>query len=261
MGRHRSHTRRITGLEFGTREDGRVSLVSVGEDKYLVEYNLPASNQVSDYERLSPVDSCGQEQRSRSVKVVSKPSSNVGKTTKKMHNYLGVVFESPGRMRAEQETGLLITEAPKRIEQSGLPSALLWHPLLGSDFEDRLVREIGDVTVRNSSVRKVFAMIVFFVGTNRRCPLPGTWYLQSLFCDHDGVKVTANDDFKLKEWNAENKSCRKTTIGPTFGGPINQLKQINHIHVDGHLRPSAFAAYGTSNKVVGLVSCIACSRV
>ena len=46
MGRHRSHGKAITGLEFGTREDGRVSLVSVGEDRCLVEYNLPESNQV-----------------------------------------------------------------------------------------------------------------------------------------------------------------------------------------------------------------------
>lgn len=46
VGRHRSHGRTITGLEFGTREDGRVSLVSVGEDRCLVEYNLPESNQV-----------------------------------------------------------------------------------------------------------------------------------------------------------------------------------------------------------------------
>lgn len=32
-----------------------------------------------------------------------------------------------------------MAEAPRRIEQSGLPTALMWHPLLGSDFEDRLV--------------------------------------------------------------------------------------------------------------------------
>lgn len=41
--------------------------------------------------------------------------------------------------RAQQETGLLMAEAPRRIEQNGLPTALLWHPLLGSDYEDRLV--------------------------------------------------------------------------------------------------------------------------
>ncbi|CAM9566703.1 unnamed protein product, partial [Hapterophycus canaliculatus] len=146
VGRHRSHGKAITGLEFGTREDGRVSLVSVGEDRCLVEYNLPESN---------------------------------------------------------QETGLMMAEVPRRIEQDGLPTALLWHPLLGSDFEDRL--------------------------------------------------VTANNEYKFKQWNADNKSCRKTTIGPTFGGPINRLKQINHIHTDGQVRPTEFVAYGTADKVVGLV--------
>ncbi|CBJ27265.1 flagellar associated protein [Ectocarpus siliculosus] len=146
VGRHRSHGRAITGLEFGTREDGRVSLVSVGEDRCLVEYNLPDSN---------------------------------------------------------QETGLLMAEAPRRIEQNGLPTALLWHPLLGSDYEDRL--------------------------------------------------VTANNEYKFKQWNADNKSCRRTTIGPTFGGPINRLEQINNIHTDGQSRPTEFVAYGTAEKVVGLV--------
>ncbi len=67
-------------------------------------------------------------------------------------NCFGVLLESPspiaastvhtrrmhGRTR-KQENGLLMAEVPKRIEQSGLPTALLWHPLLGSDFEDRLV--------------------------------------------------------------------------------------------------------------------------
>ncbi|CAM9695874.1 unnamed protein product [Ectocarpus sp. 12 AP-2014] len=146
VGRHRSHGRTITGLEFGTREDGRVSLVSVGEDRCLVEYNLPDSN---------------------------------------------------------QETGLMMAEAPRRIEQNGLPTALLWHPLLGSDYEDRL--------------------------------------------------VTASNEYKFKQWNADNKSCRRTTIGPTFGGPINRLEQINNIHTDGQSRPTEFVAYGTAEKVVGLV--------
>ena len=36
-----------------------------------------------------------------------------------------------------------MAEAPKRIEQNGLPTALLWHPLLGSDFEDRLVSHLS----------------------------------------------------------------------------------------------------------------------
>lgn len=68
------------------------------------------------------------------------------------------------------------------------------------------------------------------------------------------AQVTANNEYKLKQWNADNKSCRRTTIGPTFGGPINRLEQINHIHTDGQSRPTEFVAYGTADKVVGLVS-------
>lgn len=68
------------------------------------------------------------------------------------------------------------------------------------------------------------------------------------------MQVTANSEYKLKQWNADNKSCRRTTLGPTFGGPINRLEQVNHIHTDGVSRPSEFVAYGTAEKVVGLVS-------
>lgn len=68
------------------------------------------------------------------------------------------------------------------------------------------------------------------------------------------AQVTANSEYKLKQWNADNKSCRRTTLGPTFAGPINRLQQINHIHTDGQSRPSEFVAYGTADKVVGLVS-------
>lgn len=68
------------------------------------------------------------------------------------------------------------------------------------------------------------------------------------------LQVTANNEFKLKQWNADNKSCRSTSIGPTFGGSINRLVQINHIHTDGQSRPTEFVAYGTADKVVGLVS-------
>lgn len=68
--------------------------------------------------------------------------------------------------------------------------------------------------------------------------------------------MTANNEYKFKQWNADNKSCRRTTIGPTFGGPINRLEQINHIHTDGQSRPTEFVAYGTADKVVGLVSLV-----
>lgn len=72
--------------------------------------------------------------------------------------------------------------------------------------------------------------------------------------------MTANNEYKFKQWNADNKSCRRTTIGPTFGGPINRLEQINHINTDGQSRPTEFVAYGTADKVVGLVSSVKIGR-
>ena len=36
IGRHRSHSRALTGLEFGVLEDGSRALVSIGQDKRLV---------------------------------------------------------------------------------------------------------------------------------------------------------------------------------------------------------------------------------
>ena len=39
--------------------------------------------------------------------------------------------------------GLLLMDDPRRLEQTAVPTALCWHPLLGTgdakDFEDRLV--------------------------------------------------------------------------------------------------------------------------
>ncbi|CAN0396858.1 unnamed protein product, partial [Ectocarpus sp. 8 AP-2014] len=67
--------------------------------------------------------------------------------------------------------------------------------------------------------------------------------------------VTANNEYKFKQWNADNKSCRRTTIGPTFGGPINRLEQINNIHTDGQSRPTEFVPFdGNSHKMMGLIA-------
>lgn len=55
--------------------------------------------------------------------------------------------------------------------------------------------------------------------------------------------ITANSDFKFKEWNADNKLCRKTSLGPTFGGPVNSFVPLSN----------SLAAYATRSRVLGLV--------
>mmetsp|Transcript_20905 Transcript_20905/g.43637 ORF Transcript_20905/g.43637 Transcript_20905/m.43637 type:complete len:926 (+) Transcript_20905:54-2831(+) len=147
IGRYKSHSGSITGIEFATREDGRLALVSVGEDRMLVEYDL--------------------------VDVTA-------------------------------ETGLKLRNEPTKIEQTAIPTTCLWHPLLGGDFEDRV--------------------------------------------------ITANNEFKFKQWNADNKSCRKTSLCPTFGGPLTSLSNIPQHNPEKNLYgPSPYLVYSTAEKVVGVV--------
>jgi WD40 repeat protein/Ca2+-binding EF-hand superfamily protein len=44
IGRHKSHTKLITGIEFGVRQDGSVGLASIGEDCRLVLYDVLRSS-------------------------------------------------------------------------------------------------------------------------------------------------------------------------------------------------------------------------
>ncbi|TYZ69452.1 hypothetical protein PybrP1_002746 [[Pythium] brassicae (nom. inval.)] len=150
IGRCRAHSRPITGLEFSQASDGSPLLVSVSEDKTLVEYCLA---------RSSVVD------------------------------------------------GIVLTQSPVRIEQGGTPTACCWHPEMKALQEDLL--------------------------------------------------LVATDEYKVKQWNASNKTCRKTTLGPSYGGPINRLVPIPVRPTPGTSATPAYAerycAYSTHEKVVGLL--------
>jgi len=101
-------------------------------------------------------------------------------------------------------SGLFTVDIPLRIESTARPTAILWHPHIGSDLEDRF--------------------------------------------------VIANDEFKFKEFNADSKQCRRTTLAPTFGGPPNRLLVLPEQHdidqeeavTKGHY------VYATADRVVGL---------
>lgn len=138
LGRALTHTAPITGIEFGVRENGE-ALISVGEDRWCVEYDLSGS----------------------SVK-----------------------------------TGVKLAQSARaRIELTARPTAILWHPQIGDDIEDRF--------------------------------------------------IVANDEFKLKEFNADSKQCRKTTLAPTFGGPPNQMIALT---INGV--PNRYV-YSTAERIVG----------
>jgi cilia- and flagella-associated protein 251 len=61
-----------------------------------------------------------------------------------------------------------------------------------------------------------------------------------------GRFIVANDEFKFKEFNADSKQCRKTTLAPTFGGPPNKLLALKFNGAVGHY------AYSTAERIVGL---------
>lgn len=62
--------------------------------------------------------------------------------------------------------------------------------------------------------------------------------------------MTANDEYKIKQWNAANKTCRRTTLGPTYGGPMNRMVPLP---TGDQSEPSRYVAYSTYQKVVGLM--------
>eukprot|EP00927_Polykrikos_kofoidii_P072932 TRINITY_DN69007_c0_g1_i1.p1 TRINITY_DN69007_c0_g1~~TRINITY_DN69007_c0_g1_i1.p1 ORF type:complete len:979 (-),score=141.93 TRINITY_DN69007_c0_g1_i1:92-3028(-) len=66
----------------------------------------------------------------------------------------------------------------------------------------------------------------------------------------DNQKVlTMNDEYKFKIWNTVNRSCRKTALAPTYGGPIAKMLPV-YKDADGE---DQFMLYATHEKVLGLV--------
>ena len=78
------------------------------------------------------------------------------------------------------------------------------------------------------------------------------WYPVSTGED---LLLTMNDAFKIKLWNANNKDCRLTCLGPTSGGPIVKLRLIAKYRdartaIDA---PDYYLIYATKTKVIGLI--------
>lgn len=140
LGRCKSHSRPITGMDFSMSSTTPYRLVSVGEDRTIVEYCMRQSN-----------------------------ASN----------------------------GIVLTQDPVIVEQDAIPTACCWHPETAEAKEDLI--------------------------------------------------IIANNEYKVKLYNANNKLCRKTTLGPLLGSSINRLIPINP-HESVH-----YCAYTTPEKVVGLL--------
>jgi len=74
------------------------------------------------------------------------------------------------------------------------------------------------------------------------------WYPFGGKGDNEKV-LTMNDEYKFKIWNTVNRSCRKTALAPTYGGPITRMTPV-YKDADGE---DQFMLYATHEKVLGLV--------
>ncbi|KAL3674543.1 hypothetical protein V7S43_000491 [Phytophthora oleae] len=75
----------------------------------------------------------------------------------------------------------------------------------------------------------------------------------------EDLVIVANDEYKLKQWNTGNQTCRKTTLGPSYGGPINKLVPVPLREADQIAAEATggvaerYCIYSTHEKVVGLL--------
>merc|ERR1719421_1422610 len=91
---------------------------------------------------------------------------------------------------------------------------------------------------------------LFSVGEQEARPTGCIWYPFGGKGDNQKV-LTMNDDYKFKIWNTVNRSCPKTALAPTYGGPIAKMQPVyRDPGVDGE---DQFMLYATQEKVLGLV--------
>lgn len=120
-------------------------------------------------------------------------------------------------------------------------------PLLASVGEDRMLVEYA--LERCSVGRGV--QLSGPAGKTEQAGTPTACLWQPVVrSEAEDLLITASDEYKLKLWNANNKTCRRTVLGPTYGGPINKLLLLPPRNQD---ESSGFIAYATAEKVVGLM--------
>ncbi|KAM8960745.1 cilia- and flagella-associated protein 251 [Pelodytes ibericus] len=62
----------------------------------------------------------------------------------------------------------------------------------------------------------------------------------------ESFMMIANDQYKMKLFNATTKMCRRTILGPTFGSPIRKMEILSS---HSHTNDQGFLAYITDDKV------------
>jgi WD40 repeat protein len=135
-------------------------------------------------------------------------------------------------------------------------------PLLMSVAEDRTMVEydLENSSITNGLIARGVPTVVELDATPTAC----MWHPRGPE-DREDLFVTVNSDYKFRLWNwnasATNKTCRRTVLGPTYGGALRKLVRMPRntnvdpvVGADGSVAaPAEYVAYATANKVAGLI--------
>ena len=107
-------------------------------------------------------------------------------------------------------------------------------------------RRMFEYDVYNSVGHDKLIVISHFSIEQEAYPTSCIWYPKK--DSKEGLILTANNDYKMKVWNPSAQSSRKTCLGPTYGGEINKMKQLQVPGVE-----EKYLIYSTAKKVIGLI--------
>ena len=124
------------------------------------------------------------------------------------------------------------------LDEQGNPMHTLFS--IGKD------RRIFDYDVYASSSENKLIVISHFKIEQEALPSACIWYPKK--DSKEGLLLTANDEYKMKVWNPSAASSRKTCLGPTYGGEITKMKELNVENQE-----EKYIVYQTKKKVIGLI--------
>jgi Ca2+-binding EF-hand superfamily protein len=133
-----------------------------------------------------------------------------------------------------------------------------WRPIVGLCFSGpgeerpRLFsvgedRRLVEYSVKSAEFGGLQAVSPDTVVEQEARPTGCIWYPFGGKGDDQKV-LTMNDEYKFKIWNTVNRSCRRTALAPTYGGPITRMTPV-YADADGE---DQFMLYATHEKVLGL---------
>ena len=106
-------------------------------------------------------------------------------------------------------------------------------------------RRLFEYDVYASSMKELVVLDMFYIEKESH-PTACIWYPK--VDTKEDLFLTANDDYKMKLWNVSTRGSRRTCLGPTYGGEIVKLKQLD---IDNN--PDKYLIYATKKKVIGLI--------